>query len=272
MGSLSVKALDSPKEREVYFQRLLTDIEALERMLRQGLFERSPIRIGAEQEFCLVDEHWEPSNKAVEILEAINEPHFTSELTLYNLEVNLDPKVLSDRCFSQMHNELNSYLDHAQEVAGTFGDKIILTGILPTIGTKNLKEEYMTPLKRYRILNDSIRKVREAELELHIKGVDEVNLHHDSIMYEGCNTSFQAHLQIDPDDFADTYNWAQAVAGPLLSICANSPMLMGRELWDETRIALFTQSVDTRKSTFLLNEREPRVGFGYRWAKGSGFL
>jgi CBS domain-containing protein len=88
-------------------------------------------------------------------------------------------------------------------------------------------------------------------------------------MYEGCNTSFQAHLQIDPGDFANTYNWAQAISGPVLSVCTNSPMLMGRELWEETRIALFTQSVDTRKSTFLLNEREPRVGFGSAWTEGS---
>lgn len=270
MGTQSVKALDSPEEREVYFQRLLTDIEALERMSEQGMFERSPIRIGAEQEFCLVDDHWEPSQKAVEILKAIDDPHFTSELTLYNLEANMDPKELTGRCFSEMHKELNAYLDHAQEVAESFGNHIILTGILPTISTKNLREdEYMTPLKRYKILNDSIRKVRDTALELHIMGVDEVNLHHESIMYEGCNTSFQAHLQIDPDDFADTYNWSQAIAGPLLSICANSPMLMGRELWEETRIALFTQSVDTRRSTFLLNEREPRVGFGFRWASGT---
>ncbi len=269
MGSLSVKALDSRQERELYFQRLLTDIEALERMTEEGLFEKEPIRIGAEQEFCLVDEHWEPSRKAVEILEAIDEPHFTSELTLYNLEVNLDPKVLSGTCFSEMHKELNGYLDHAQEVADTFGDKIILTGILPTIRTKNVSEAYMTPLKRYKTLSDTIRQIRDTDLELKIKGVDEINLHHDTIMYEGCNTSFQAHLQIDPDDFADTYNWSQAIAGPLLSICANSPMLMGRELWDETRIALFTQSVDTRKSTFLLNKREPRVGFGFKWASGT---
>jgi CBS domain-containing protein len=127
----------------------------------------------------------------------------------------------------------------------------------------------MTPKERYKILSDAITEVKGSNMEVHIKGVDEINLHHDSIMYEGCNTSFQAHLQIDPDDFANTYNWAQAIAGPVLSVSTNSPLLMGRELWEETRIALFTQSVDTRKSTFLLNEREPRVGFGAAWAEGS---
>ena len=269
MGILSVKPLASPEERERYFERLLTDIEALEQMLQAGAFLKAPYHIGAEQEFCLVDRQWNPSKQAPEILEDLPDPHFTSELTRYNLEINLDPRPFEGTCFSDMHRQLNALLDEGQEAAEKHGNNIILTGILPTISTRYLKEEYMTPLDRYRILNESIKAVRGSHMELHIKGVDEVNLHHDSIMYEGCNTSFQAHLQIDPDKFADTYNWAQAIAGPLLSICANSPMLMGRELWEETRIALFTQSVDTRRSTFLLNERQPRVGFGVSWAKGS---
>ena len=118
-------------------------------------------------------------------------------------------------------------------------------------------------------MDETIRELRGEDLELHIRGVDEINLLHDSILFEGCNTSFQSHLQLDPADFANSYNWAQAIAGPILSICANSPLLMGRELWQETRIALFTQSVDTRASTFYLNNREARVGFGSDWVKGS---
>ena len=269
MGTHSVKPLDSDKVRGIYFHRLLTDLEALEQMLRDDYFLKEPIHIGAEQEFCLVDENWQPSDKAMDILEDINEEHFTPELTRYNLEINLDPRPLKGTCFSEMHRQLNDLLDYGQEVAEKHKNYIIITGILPTITTHYLREEFMTPRRRYKILSDAIRNVRKSNLEVHITGVDEINLHHDSIMYEGCNTSFQAHLQIDPDHFADTYNWAQAISGPVLSVCTNSPMLMGRELWEETRIALFTQSVDTRKSTFLLNEREPRVGFGTEWAKGS---
>ncbi|MDM9629850.1 CBS domain-containing protein [Robiginitalea aurantiaca] len=269
MGTHTVKRLSNSEERQNYFYRLLTDLEALEKMLQEGAFSTDPMHIGAEQEFCLVNEHWEPSDQAVEVLETINEEHFTPELTRYNLEINLDPRPLTGTCFSDMHQQLNKLLDHAQKAAEKHKNNIIITGILPTISTPYLKLDYMTPKERYKILSDAITEVRGSNMELHIKGVDEINLHHDSIMYEGCNTSFQTHLQIDPDDFANTYNWAQAISGPVLSICTNSPMLMGRELWEETRIALFTQSVDTRKSTFLLNEREPRVGFGAGWAEGT---
>lgn len=269
MGTLAVKTLTGTAERERYFHRLLTDIAALEQMLEEDRIDRDQIHIGAEQEFCLVNKRWEPSDQAVQILKDIQDPHFTSELTRYNLEANLDPLPLKGACFSTMHNQLNTLLDFAEGIAEKHGNHIILTGILPTIGTRHLSLDYMTPVERYKILNDAVKGVRQADLEVYIKGVDEVNLRSGTIMYEGCNTSFQAHLQIPAEGFSDTYNWAQAISGPILSICTNSPMLMGRELWEETRIALFTQSVDTRKSSFLLNEREPRVGFGTAWASGS---
>ena len=269
MGELNVKKLTKNEDKVGYIDQLLTDIEALEYMLENGMFKKRPVHIGAEQEFCLVEENWEPTNKADKILEDINDPHFTSELTLYNLEINLDPLILNDRCFSVLHKQLNELLEKAKSSAAKHKTKIILTGILPTVDTKFLETTYMTPLKRYHVLNEAIKDIRKEDIELHIKGVDEVNLHHNTILYEGCNTSFQSHLQIDADNFADTYNWAQAIAGPILSIATNSPLLLGQELWEETRIALFTQSVDTRASTFILNEKESRVGFGNDWVSGS---
>jgi len=269
MGELNVKKLTKNEDKVGYIDQLLTDIEALEYMLEKGMFKKRPVRIGAEQEFCLVEENWEPTHKANKILEDINDPHFTSELTLYNLEINLDPLILNDSCFSVMHKQLNELLEKAKLSAAKHKTKIILTGILPTVDTNFLDTSYMTPLKRYHVLNEAIKDIRKEDIELHIKGVDEVNLHHHSILYEGCNTSFQSHLQIDAENFADTYNWAQAIAGPILSIAANSPLLLGQELWEETRIALFTQSVDTRASTFILNEKESRVGFGNDWVSGS---
>lgn len=136
----------------------------------------------------------------------------------------------------------------ASSTADKEGLKTILTGILPTIDLRHLKIDYMTPIKRYEVLNDIICDLCGDDLYLHLKGVDELNLRHDSILLEGCNTSFQGHLQLEAEDFADSYNWAQAIAGPVLSVCVNSPVLIGRELWQESRIALFTQSVDTRAS------------------------
>lgn len=269
MGELKVEKLAEGLSKIEYIQQLLTDLEALESMLERGMFEKDTIRIGAEQEFCLVDSKWEPSDKAMEVLKAIDDDHFTTEIARYNLEANLDPYVLIGDCFSRLHIKLDQLMAKARREAAKQGLKIILTGILPTIDSRHLKTNYMTPVKRYEVLNRIICDLRGDDLELHIKGVDEIKLRHDSILYEGCNTSFQGHLQLDPGCFAEDYNWAQAIAGPVLAICANSPILMGRELWQESRIALFRQSVDTRASTYLPNERDARVGFGNSWVKGS---
>jgi CBS domain-containing protein/gamma-glutamyl:cysteine ligase YbdK (ATP-grasp superfamily) len=269
MGEFNVKKLTGDGNKTEYISHLLTDIDALEHMLKNNMFTATPVRVGAEQEFCLANETWEPSNKAVEVLNDIDDDHFTSELTLYNLEINLDPAELTGSCFSEMHRQLDELLAKADAAAEKHGTKIILTGILPTVSEQYMGMDYMTPIRRYKVLNEAIKDIRKDDIELHIKGVDEVNLHHNNILYEGCNTSFQSHLQIDPDNFANTYNWAQAIAGPILSVCTNSPLLLGQELWEETRIALFTQSVDTRASTFILNDKESRVSFGSDWIEGS---
>lgn len=269
MGDFNVRKFQGDVDKVIYNNQLLDDIHALDLMLEKEMFDTSPIHIGAEQEFCLVDENWDPSKKGWDILAEINDSHFTSELMLYSLELNLEPFPLTGECFSELHKHLNTLLEKAERICEKHGTKIILTGILPSIQTDHLDRDYMTPQDRYKVLNEALLEIRRDDIELHIKGVDEVNLHHESILYEGCNTSFQAHLQIDPAEFSAMYNWAQAISGPILSICTNSPLLLGKELWEETRIALFTQSVDTRASTHILNEKESRVGFGNDWIRGS---
>jgi len=269
MGNLNVTRLVSKEEKAAFIHQLTRDIEALEIMLNKNLIEKLPIRIGAEQEFCIVNNEFYPNNNSVELLKEINDPHFTTEIGNYNLEINSDPLELKNDCFSKLHEQLSGLLEKAKSVCKKNNTKIILTGILPTLSLKYISDDNMTKVQRYSVLNEAIKESRKQDFSIHIKGVDELNLLHDSVMLEACNTSFQAHLQINPMNFVDDYNWSQAIAGPVLSICTNSPMLFGKELWSETRIALFTQSVDTRANSFLLNEKQSRVSFGANWETGS---
>lgn len=269
MGDLKVIKLSSKEDKSDYIHQLVKDIDALDQMINDGLVESAPIRIGAEQEFCLINDEYKPSKNALEVLKAIDDSHFTTEIGSYNLELNLDPFELKGDCFSQLATQLTSLLNKARQAASSLDTKILLTGILPTLTLKDIGVENMTPIQRYAVLNEAITESRLQDFNIHIKGVDELNLLHDSVMLEGCNTSFQMHLQVAPNDFIDSYNWAQAIAGPILSVCTNSPFLFGKELWSETRIALFTQSVDTRANSFLLNEKQSRVSFGAEWTQGS---
>ncbi len=270
MGSQSVKAITSQKQRKKFIYHLLNDVKALEKMIKDDLFEKDIQRIGAEQELCVVNDRYRPSINALKILDQIDDPHFTTELALFNLEINLDPEVLKGNCFRTLEKKLTSFLAKATTVAEQIEDnKILLTGILPTLKKKDLIFENMTPFERYKTLNDVLKTMRGDEFKLNIKGVDELIVKHKSILFEACNTSFQVHLQVGLDEIVDKYNWSQAIAGPMLSVMTNSPLLLGRELWSETRIALFQQSIDMRNTSYLLREQKPRVSFGNDWVKES---
>jgi predicted transcriptional regulator len=270
MGSQSVKAIKSLKDRKEYLYHLLNDVKALELMIENDLFEKGVQRIGAEQELCLIDKKYRPSKKALEVLRDINDPHFTTEIALFNLELNLDPLLLKTDCFSKLENEINILLNKAHKSAKKFdNDKVLLAGILPTLKKKDLVFKNITPLKRYTVLNDVLKNIRGNDFKLRIEGVDELILKHETILFEACNTSFQVHLQIPLDKIVDQYNWAQTISGPVLSVMTNSPMLFGKELWSETRIALFQQSMDIRNQSYLMREQKPRVSFGNGWVKKS---
>lgn len=270
MGSHAVTAIKTQKNRKDFVHHLLNDIEALEYMIKNDLFENGIQRVGVEQELCIVDKDYRPSTNALEILNKINDIHYTTELALFNLEINLDPCELKDTCFSDIEKQLIALLEKGYKVAAeTDNNKIILTGIIPTLRKKDLIFKNVTPFKRYKTLNKVLKKIRGDDFKLHILGIDELILKHESILFEACNTSFQVHLQVSPEDIIDKYNWSQAIAGPMLSIMTNSPILLGKELWSETRIALFQQSIDLRNVSHISREQKPRVSFGNSWIKDS---
>ena len=269
MGEHSVSFVHKKDQRTKFIKHLLNDISALEQMLENDQIEKNTYRIGAEQELCLVTPQWRPAKNGEILLDKINDSHFTTELARYNLELNLDPHLLGGDCFSKLEKQIRHFLKMADKVATEEKTKILLTGILPTISKNELGSEYLTPNPRYWALNKITRAMRGDDFNLNIRGVDQLSIRHDSVLFEACNTSFQTHLQIPPEDFISSYNWAQAISAPILGICANSPLLLGRELWSETRIALFQQSIDTRISSYALKDQQARVSFGLQWAQGS---
>ena len=84
-------------------------------------------------------------------------------------------------------------------------------------------------------------------------------------MPEAACTSTQFHVQTSPDQFADYWNASQAIAAAQLAVGANSPYLLGKQLWRETRIPLFEQATDTRSEELKAQGVRPRVWFGERW-------
>lgn len=269
MGDLAVHSIQSEEMRRKFLKNLLKEARTLDFMVREGLFEKGKQRIGAEQELCLIDEEGEPALSALEVLESIGDVHFTTEIGRFNLEINLDPFELRSDCLRNTERQLVQLLSLGDGIASDHGVRFLLAGISPSLTHRHLIRENITPQDRYYLLNDVMRSQRGGDFEIHIQGVDELIARLDTVLYEGCNTSFQLHLQIPTEEYVDYYNWAQLISAPVLAAGVNSPLLFGRELWMETRIALFQQSIDTRRSTHILRERQPRVYFGNNWLKNS---
>lgn len=265
MGQQEILNRLSAEERRRFVHHLLHDLDVLEYMLNEGLFEEDKVRIGAEQELCLSDNFFRPSTTGPDILEHIPDPHFTTELARFNLELNLDPVLLAGGGISAIYRQLQALLQQANAYSAPFDTKVLLCGILPSLTPRELDISFLTPKPRYYALDNMLRQMRKDDFEVHIQGNDELMLRHDNILLEACNTSFQVHLQVNPKRFSDYYNWAQLISGPVLSVCVNSPLLFGKELWAETRIALFQQSLDIRTKSNHLRHFTPRVNFGHGW-------
>ena len=273
MGFQKVNTVESANEMQRFVRSLLDDVQAFEYMLANDWFESDIVRIGAEQEMCLVDNKTlKPATINMEVLAKLGDdkPWCVTELAKFNLETNLSPREFTGDCLSQLEAENLRYLKIIQDVLDDgFDASIILCGILPTLRKYDLEMHNLTPKDRYFALMAAIQKhLLGSSFELRVEGIDELLVKHDSPLLEACNTSFQVHLQVAPKDFVKMYNIAQTLAAPMIAIAANSPLVFGRRLWHETRIALFQQSLDTRTTNDHMRERLPRVNFGSGWLTG----
>jgi hypothetical protein len=212
VGQHDVDELPSEEQLRAFSKAVLDDLEALEEMLVTGRFERGVHRIGAEQEMFLVDDAMEPAPVAPRILQRAPDPRLVSELATFNLEANLTPLPWGGRCLSALEAELHEVLALARRAAQTEGAHVVLVGILPTLRETDLTIDKLTPAPRYLALNRAITALRGGQFVIDIRGVDHLQMAHDNVMLEGCNTSFQIHLQVAPDEFAPYYNAAQAAA------------------------------------------------------------
>jgi CBS domain-containing protein len=269
VGEQDVAEQSDDDQLRAFMKALLDDVRALEQMLANGMIESGQRRIGAEQEMFLVDASLNPSPVATEVLATADDPRLTTELARFNLEANLDPLRFGGSCLSQLEASIKEAVGVARAAANQHGADILLTGILPTLRKSDLSLDNMTPMPRYFALNKVMHRMRGRDFHVLIKGLDELDMHHDNVMLEACNTSFQIHFQVGPEEFAKLYNVAQVVTGPVLAAAVNSPVLLGSRLWSETRVALFQHSVDVRQEAHKARAVRARVSFGDRWVDES---
>lgn len=267
MGRQVERETFSDEERQTFAAKLAESLDALEVVLERPGFGLGPITIGAEVELDLVDETAQPMPVAHEVLESLDPSVFTTEMNRFNLEFNAPPLPLAGRPFEALRGQLDGALASVRRAAAPYGALPISVGILPTLEERHLSGAMITDKHRYRALSNAVRAAAEAPFTLHIRGQDALFTRMQDVTAEGANTSFQVHLRCNPDEFARTYNATQLVTAPIVAASANSPIFLGRVLWDETRIALFRQAVDDRPGPTADDWRPSRVSFGHGWTR-----
>jgi gamma-glutamyl:cysteine ligase YbdK (ATP-grasp superfamily) len=251
--------------RQEYRRKVQLCLDVFETMLAQSSFDFDRPLTGMEIECNLVDADYQPAMSNQEVLAAIADPAYQTELGAYNIEFNVPPRPLPGRTGIELETEVRASLNAAQSKANAWGAHIVMIGILPTLMPEHLHGAWMSESTRYAALNDSIFRARGEDIQIDISGPEPLSLHSATIAPESACTSMQLHLQVSPADFANNWNAAQALAGPQLALGANSPYFFGHQLWAETRIELFAQATDTRPEELKAQGVRPRVWFGERW-------
>ena len=255
------------EQRQRYREKVQQCLDVFERMLAAHSFEFDEPLTGMEIELNLVGADYLPKMDNSEVLAAIADPEYQTELGRFNIEFNVPPGRLAGDSLRVLEDALRASMNEAERRSSAMGTHIIMTGILPTVMAETFQGEWMSENVRYAAINDAVLAARGEDIHIDIEGPtgEALATYVDSVAPESACTSMQLHLQVRPEQFADHWNAAQVLAGPQLALAANSPFLMGSRLWAETRIVLFTQATDTRPIEYANQGVRPRVWFGERW-------
>ncbi len=250
-----------------FIERLESQLDSLAEHLERPGFGGHAQSIGAELELYIIDREGRPAHINQALLESAADPQLTLELNKYNLEYNLSPYDLGDGGLAATEREIVSKLDRLSAIAAEHSAQIVPIGILPTLRAEDLGDHCITDRQRYRALVARLLAWRGSDFHIDINGADPLKLTMANITLEGANTSFQVHQRVAKDDYAATFNAMQLVTPLALAIGANSPGIFGHNLWDETRIPLFKQSIDTRHVDRYGWCEPARVCFGHGWVR-----
>jgi hypothetical protein len=253
------------EDRQRYREKVRACLDVFAGMLAAARFDPDRRSFGLEIELNLTDEGGDPAMANASVLEAIADPAFQTELGQFNVEINIPPRRLGARVFAELEEQVRRDLNHGEERARGAGGHMMLIGILPTVLDRHLTADSFSASPRYRLLNEQIFAARGEDLRIEIDGQERLATYADTIAPEAACTSVQLHQQVAPEAFASHWNAAQAIAGIQVAIGANSPFFFGKELWRETRIALFEQATDTRPEELKAQGVRPRVWFGETW-------
>ena len=260
----------SAADFQEYAERLRQETALLEEWFSSKVFSARDRMGGFELEAWLIDRNACPAPVNQEFLKLLDNPMVVPELARFNVELNDHPQHLSGSALGRFEASLGATWRQCKQVAAELDARLLMIGILPTVREAELSPANMSDLKRYRALNEQVLRLRGGQpLELEINGRQHLRTAHRSVMLEAATTSFQLHFKVHPRLAVRAYNASIIASAPMVAATSNSPYLFGYDLWDETRIPLFEQSVSVGGVAGASHGPMRRVTFGSGYVRHS---
>ncbi len=270
MGEEIRKSTFSDEDYQEAISHLRSETQLLNTWFEQGGFDEDQAMSGIEQEAWIIDSDAYPAPENQYLLDTLASDLLSPELAQFNVELNVTPQLLAGDGMQRMHDELLGLWRNCETVLQAKKLRMAMIGILPTVRDKELVMANMSLMNRYFALNEQVMKARMGKpLNLNIVGLEHLQSEHWDVMLESAATSFQIHRQIPFKQSARYYNAAIALSAPMVAIGANSPLLFGKILWQETRIPLFEQAVEVGGYGSASAGPIRRVSFGTGYVKQS---
>ena len=251
----------------LFERRLHEQLAQIESELEKPCYNRSEVSFGAELEMYLIDRHFMPAALNEAVLGKARVTGLQEELNQYNIEYNLDPVDARGTPFTHLKRQLSQGTRAIDQTASLYDGHAVAIGILPTLSNRHLTLDFLTNRPRYKALTSALKGLNKGPFQIDIHGQDTVRAQCEEVTLEGANTSFQFHHRVPANQFTEYYNAAQLTTPLVLALAGNSPFFLGKRLWQETRIALFKQSIDYRDHATGRWRQPARVNFGNGWLR-----
>ncbi|GGV27719.1 hypothetical protein GCM10010277_09450 [Streptomyces longisporoflavus] len=263
MGRELRQTVFTERDHQLFRTRLEQSLGVLDHTVTRPSFGLPHPMLGAELElFLAAPDDGLPVGRNEEVRLAVADSRLVLEVNRYNLEANLTPVALCGTPFTALHREMRDLLDAVATAALPHGAVPYCSGILPSLRPGDLTRRNVSRKVRYGLIDDALGR---SPRELRVQGEQSCRLRSDTVCAQGAVSSWQIHLTVPAAEFARFYNAAQLVIAPVLAVCANSPVLFGRLLWDETRITWYEQAFGPRGGTS--SGAGERSGFGGGWVR-----
>ena len=260
MGDEVSKHRFKERDYQQFQQKLNAETEYVRELFKDKKFDNHSRRIGYELELCLLDAAGAPAPLNKEVLTKADNELFTYELAKFNLEINGRAFDWKSSVFKQVEDDLEQLYGEVERAAHDIGIEVGLFGVLPSLHDQHLDvEQYMSDMFRYRLLNERLISMRQRPVHLEIRGEETLEKYKNDVMLEALGTSLQIHYQVPFDEAVDAYHASLWASMAVLGAAANSPLVFGRHCWQESRIAIFKQAVDTRNPQEIDDQETPRV-------------